>query len=314
MIHIINFFPSLDHDISIQKPELGKIGTVFNYTVKAGGKGLNVACLLSFLKVPNHLWVVLGDLKDPGTIFFNQFLKKNSINATVFNHTGILRSNFSIQLNSKSLGKFNQESASMDPKMLSKIESVALSEMKSGDWVVLNGRLPRENARTYYHWIQKLHLKKIKVFLDSSGLALKYACDAGPDFLKINRFELSEILKGKIHSLDQVKKLHGWFLTHHIVSGAITEGPQGALLWENHKMIRVAFEKRIQYSHTLGAGDAFLAGYLFGLYRKWNLNQRIRYATTMATKVARNGIDGFFKNKKLKIENSIHIKLCHPQN
>ncbi|MFZ1683709.1 MAG: PfkB family carbohydrate kinase [Candidatus Zixiibacteriota bacterium] len=69
----------------------------------------------------------------------------------------------------------------------------------------------------------------------------------------------------------------------------ITEGIKGSLGWDRERFhFQPAF--RVKNVDTTGAGDAFHAGYLHGLLRRWSMPERLRFgAGTAALKCTRPG-------------------------
>ena len=70
------------------------------------------------------------------------------------------------------------------------------------------------------------------------------------------------------------------------ISGAVTKGEEGALLFNAHELLRVG---RAQLDrpivNTNGAGDAFTAGYMHGVDRGLPLAETARLATASAAEI-----------------------------
>lgn len=61
----------------------------------------------------------------------------------------------------------------------------------------------------------------------------------------------------------------------------VTRGAEGALLWQNGALLRVAGHV-VPVVDTTGAGDIFRAGFIYGLCRAWSIEKVLRFANAAA--------------------------------
>jgi len=178
------------------------------------------------------------------------------------------------------------------------------------DLLVLTGRLPQGmNPALYGSWVKAFGHKDVRVAVDTSGKPLEWALKTAPWFFKVNLYELSEALKIKVTALAQVPRLlKSRFLPHGLIHGAITDGPKGAIVWENSLVYSVRPPKVRTQKLIVGAGDAFLAGYLADWKRGKDLKERARWACATGTTVASTGIMGFKPKVVMRLIKIVTVK------
>jgi 6-phosphofructokinase 2 len=136
-----------------------------------------------------------------------------------------------------------------------------------GDWLVASGSLPRGLPDDHYLKVAQIaHQNHIKMALDCSGAALKSAGLEGQlDLLKISKRELSELVDQPIEDFDQLSKIAMQLIrSGRIKRLLVSMGPEGACLADEDGITHVPAQK-INIKSTVGAGDSFLGGFLFGL-------------------------------------------------
>ena len=166
--------------------------------------------------------------------------------------------------------------------------------LQKEDLLVLTGRLPHGmNPELYGSWIRAFGRKGIKTLVDTSGLALRKALEARPWFFKVNLFEFSDAFRQKFSSLDQIISRLPLLLKSGLLHGAVTNGPDGAVVWNGPMACRVHSTHKAKRRMVVGAGDGFLAGYLRGLDARKNFFECAKLACATGTAVAGTGIMDF---------------------
>ena len=173
-----------------------------------------------------------------------------------------------------------------------------LAKVQKNDTLVLTGRLPKGvNDSLYASWIETFKRKGVKTVVDASGKSLLYAVKAKPWFFKSNLFEISEALGQKVQNLKQAQVLvqKNW-LKNSFRHGALTDGSSGAILWKDQECYLIKAPKMVS-ALVVGAGDGFLAGYLYGLRKGKSLKEAAAWAGAFGVTVAARGIQGFSREE-----------------
>ena len=142
-----------------------------------------------------------------------------------------------------------------------------LAKAKKGDWFVASGSLPRGlPARHYLDLAAMAHARGLFFALDCSGEALRTCCREGRiDLLKLSRSELGEITHHPLTDRSSVETAAlGLVAGGRIARVLVSLGPDGALL-ADQTGLTFAPAIPIEVKSTVGAGDSFLGGFLYGL-------------------------------------------------
>lgn len=288
MILIVTLNPCIDKTIYIKKNELGKIIRAYKVKAIAGGKGNNVARVLKNLAVENISLNFLGGYY--GKII-EECLKRDDINyKTVWikkpsrTVVTVLESNLRQTAFVEPGPQVSDTEKENMIEMFGKIIEEKKSEIKL---IVLSGSIPSHNCNDIYKIMIKIAKeRKIKSILDSRGEALRIGVEARPFLIKPNVQELEDILKVKLSDKDIKDKN---VLTQYILKlnkyaeiVILTMGSEGSLI-SNGKKIYKAIPPEINAINPVGSGDAFIAGFIYGIYQDLDFLDSIRMATSAGT-------------------------------
>jgi len=296
VIHLVTLNPALDLFLDLERPLSGKIGKVNHFELEPGGKALNIARFLRKAKVPFVVWLGTGGGQDPTHVLYRSLLAREKIKVRFLSSVVPIRFNV-VLVEKKSSSKFNHPGFETNYTGFYKL----LKAVKKVDHLVLTGRLPQgDNEALYTSWVDLFSRKGARVSIDTSGKPLGLALKAHPWFFKVNRFELSEGLAQKFKDLNEVLP----FVKKHWVrtgfkQGVVTDGAKGALGWAYPEAYWLSGPTAPQDS-VVGAGDAFLAGYLFGLAKKKSFKETLLWAGAFGATVAQSGIHGFSMERAKK--------------
>ena len=305
MIHLVTLNPALDLELHLRDPKRGKIGEVLESNVQPGGKALNVARFLKKLKVPYAVWLGTGGGAHPTHVLFQALLKKEGLAVRFLSSKTPVRWNVVVGNGNKKL-KYNHPGFELDLADFAKLDQ----SVRKGDFLVLTGRLPQGmNPSLYGAWVKAYGRKGVRVIVDVSGKPLLEALKARPWFLKVNLQELSEALGKRIPGLSAVPALkHGLLAQMGLLRGAVTDGSNGAIVWDEKETLLVKYTGKRVKGFVVGAGDGFLAGYLKGAQQNKNLQDRAGLACATATTIARTGIMHFEPRLASKLLQSVKTR------
>jgi 1-phosphofructokinase len=305
MIHLVTLNPALDLSLQFQEPSQGKIGKLVEAKMEAGGKALNVARFLKKWGIRPLTWLGTGGEDHPTHVLYRSLLKKEGLAVRFLGGEAPIRFNAVVE-SGKTSKKYNHPGFEQDLKSFGRLHRM----VKKNDLLVLTGRLPQGmNPALYGSWIKAFNRKGVRTVVDTSGTALREALAAKPWFFKVNLFEFSEAIHRKLSSLKQVVHLVPGLIRSGLLQGAITNGAEGSILWQAQHVCRVKSAQVVKNSLVVGAGDAFLAGYLKGIQSRKSFEECVKLACAAGTTVALSGISGFKTSlfqkqlKKVKVRN-----------
>jgi 1-phosphofructokinase family hexose kinase len=304
VIHLVSLNPALDLFFDLEKPSSGKIGKVVKAQVETGGKALNVARFLKKFKIPFSLWLGTGGGFDPSHVLYRSLLAQEKLKAFFLSRKTPIRFNLVTRMK-REARKYNHPGFETDLNDFSRL----LSAVQKNDTLVLTGRLPKGmNDSLYASWIETFNRKGAKTVVDASGKPLLDAMKAKPWFFKSNLFEISEALGQTVKNLKQAQVLvkKNW-LKNSFRHGALTDGRSGAILWKDQECYLIQTPKIVS-ALVVGAGDGFLAGYLYGLRKGKNLKEAAAWAGAFGVTVAANGIQGFNHEEAGRFYNRVKVR------
>ncbi|MDQ2623526.1 MAG: 1-phosphofructokinase family hexose kinase, partial [Actinomycetota bacterium] len=270
MILTVTLNPSLDRTIEVDSLVPGVVNRALRTRLDPGGKGVNVT---RALLANGHASRAVVPLGGPDGAELESLLAIEEVDFTAVRVAGSTRSNVTVAEAGGAVTKLNEPGANLTQAELATIVGHVLEQSLPGDWVVLCGSLPPGvDDGEYAAVTQLLRSSGRRVAVDTSGPALRRAVAVGPDLVKPNREELAEVVGRELDSIAAVlaaaHELHDRGVGHVLVSlggdGAVLVGgdadggalPHPDLVGSSH----VADPRS-----TVGAGDAFLAGYLSAL-------------------------------------------------
>ncbi len=290
MITTLTVNPAIDLTLEIDGLIVEDVNRVKNHYEDAGGKGINVSKVLHELgeKTVKTLAVLGG--RDAGR--FNGLLRKKAVKITPIDIRNETRINVTLfDLVSRETTKLNQPGPGMNPSELRHLNRVCLYASRTSRFFVAAGSLlPNLSPGWYGQIIKKMSRRGLLTVLDADGESLKKALFSGPWLIKPNRYEAERVLGKRLSSekslREGAKRLRGLGAQNVIISlggeGVLYSGEAGE--WRGYSI-------PIRPNSTVGAGDSFLAGFIFSYARHRNIPEALKLGLASGTHTAMTGIN-----------------------
>jgi 1-phosphofructokinase family hexose kinase len=266
--------PSIDRLFEIQQLEPGAIHRPLDFIAVPGGKGLNVARAAAALGADVLVVTLLGGHAGR---WIDDALGAEGIERRVAWMDGETRSSLSVfDRETQRLTEFYEAGPAAgadgwEQLCAARAELAAQAETAlAGGWMTISGSMPGGAPDDgYAEVIESARTAGLRSALDARGSALASALSAGPDIVKINAVEASEVV-GKpcctpAEAVAAARELrrrsggagHGTVITRG-TEAVVSIAPDGSV-WEG----RLA----AWGPYPVGSGDAFLAGFVVALDR-----------------------------------------------
>jgi 1-phosphofructokinase family hexose kinase len=131
--------------------------------------------------------------------------------------------------------------------------------------LVISGSLPAGVGSDFYvSLVEAARAAGARVFVDSSGDALRASSNARPDFVKVNRAEAETLVGRPLTTMQEMAHAAAQIVERGVGSTAITVGREG-LIWLERKNGPAwkAVPPRMNVISAVGSGDATLGGFVF---------------------------------------------------
>ena len=264
MIFTVTLNPSIDYVVETENFKIGCLNRSKNEYAVAGGKGINVSCVLKELGVETKaLGFAAGFTGNEIIRILNQKGIKNNF---VVLEKGMTRIN--VKINGKNETEINGKGPEISEREFNWLREI-LEEAKKGDMLILSGSVPQSNVKDMYEKLAESANKKgIRFIADTEGKKLLSTLKYKPFMVKPNLKELEEIFGAKIET-DEGIIAYGRKLQYYDGGGAenglMSMGKEGAvLLCGDGRILRKKAPKGNVLS-TVGSGDSMVAGFAAGI-------------------------------------------------
>jgi 1-phosphofructokinase family hexose kinase len=164
-----------------------------------------------------------------------------------------------------------------------RLAALVLGQTPMPPWWVLGGSLPRGIPVDFYaRLIRDLGRKGARCFLDADDDALRVGIEARPYGVKPNENELARLAGRELRDETQILEAARDVVAAGVEIVAVTLGGEGALVVTPSELVR-ARPPAVEVLSKVGAGDAFLAGFVLALSRGETLDQAARLGVAAGT-------------------------------
>jgi 1-phosphofructokinase len=251
--------PSLDRTMEVDTLERGEVVRARAVHLDPGGKGVNVSRALVANGHRSRAVVPLGGFEGDQLASLLQGL---GIEVAPVRIADSIRSNVTVVEPDGAVTKLNAPGPRVSDAELEALLERTVAASDEAGWVAGCGALPPGAPDDLYaRLVSTVRRAGVPVAVDTSGAALEAVLEAGPDLLKPNEAELTEVIGSHLHTLGDVVAAADKLRTYGVRSVLVSLGPNGAILVDDDGAAHGEDGVVVPRS-TVGAGDALLAGFL----------------------------------------------------
>lgn len=257
MIITVTLNPALDKTLTLPGFAVNTVNRVQHIRLDPGGKGINVSKAVKALGGKTLCLGVLGGA--PGGYI------KSALDALELPNDMVItgeqtRTNIKIidpvlQTNTD----INEPGSPITSKTLSAVWTRLIQMVKPGDTVVFAGKNPPGMADDLLaRWIRQLKALDVRICVDTVGEPMRLALEEGPDIIKPNKSELSELLGTRMVTDSQILDAAKGLVAKGVGLAAVSMGADGAIFVTKDQILR-GYCPKVSVVSTVGAGDAMMA-------------------------------------------------------
>ena len=263
MIYTVTLNPAVDREYLVPRLTPNTVLRATEVNIDFGGKGFNVSRMLHFLGIEN---TALGFIGGKAGQILEQGLTSIGIKTDFVHVAEETRTNTTIVgKEGRDHYKVNQSGAFVTQQELDQFFRKVTTLINKDDWWILAGSLPPGVPNdTYQQLIQLVQSGGAKAVLDTSGKALSLGINASPFLIKPNIFEAQMLTGITNKSMDAMIEMINIILAKGVPLVSISAGKDFSLFSTGCNVWK-AVPPDIQEANPIGAGDAMLAGMIYGL-------------------------------------------------
>jgi len=285
-IATVTLNPAIDRTVSIPDFQAGKVNRVKHTQSDPGGKGVNVASVLSDYGFQT---AVTGFLGADNPSLFERFFAQKKIEDRFVRIAGSTRAGIKIiDPESRETTDINFPGRAPSEADVQHLFQIVEDLTADCAWFVLAGSLPAGVSPDIYGDLIKLIKSKGRaVALDTSGEALRRALAAGPTLIKPNIVELEELVGYKLNTHVYIIQAAQQWLDQGIQTVVVSMGAEGAIFVEAKEAV-LAQPPKVIVKSTVGAGDAMISGTVAGKISDASLADCARLGTAFSLSAVTN--------------------------
>lgn len=310
MIHTLTLNPAIDRILYLNHFEKNVTNRIRNSLDTIGGKGTHVSINLALLGAQNTAW---GICHGDNGLRVIDMLKDYNINIR-FNHYDKngkeTRTNYLLIEGSGDCTIAAECGVTLKEHELSELLTTMGEIITPGDYLVFSGDASNSPDSSIYNKIlHALKAKNLKVFIDTSGQSLEDCLRESPYMIKPNLDELSTLVGYSIPNEDHsiVTAIHS-LDSFNIPIIAVSLGGDGSIVKTSDSIYRV-YPPKVHAINTIGCGDSFLAGFIYGLSKDINMEEILRIATAISAATAESTLSvGYSSDRMNALKDAVRIE------
>lgn len=279
MILTVTLNPAVDKTCHVNELILGQVNRLQSVSSIAGGKGVNVTKILRQFDYPV---IAMGFLGGYSGRMIEEKLKSIGAECRFTHIAQETRVSTNILAENGYVTEILEPGPEISEEELEQFLNEYGKQVESADIVILSGSIPRGVPTDIYATLINIAKDKhSKVFLDTSGEALKAGIKAAPYLIKPNKKELEYLIGRRLSNTADIVKEAEKLLKTGIAKIIISMGSEGLLYVDKQGAITQPACK-VKAVNTVACGDTVVASYCMSEKAQRSREEAARYAAALA--------------------------------
>lgn len=287
MVLTVTLNPAVDKTCRLNELLLGQVNRLQSVMSVAGGKGVNVTKILRQFEYPVTAMGFIGG-------YTGQLIQERLTEMGAECHFTYIDQATRVSTNILADNGYVTEVLEPGPVIskdeLSRFLSEYKRQLQRVDMVVLSGSIPQGVPEDIYETLTMLAKEAgCKVFLDTSGEALKKAVKAKPYLLKPNKKELEYLVERKLTNAEEIKEQIKKLLDSGVEKVIVSLGSKGFVYGDREGIIAQKPVK-VKAVNTVACGDCLVASFCMSEMEDTDRMQAIYKAAALAASNATTSV------------------------
>ncbi|HHT89980.1 MAG: 1-phosphofructokinase family hexose kinase [Limnochordia bacterium] len=304
----ITLNPALDMHYYLPHLEVEVENYSSEYTVNAGGKGVNVSRALAASGVPSLAVIVAGRTNYQE---FAALLDRDHGEYCLIPCEGAIRRNITIHHDEGKETRISQDGFPVSLDVLEQVQKKAAEWITPGSILVFSGRVPKGVPIPEINgFLRSLKELGALLVIDSNSFSLTDLIELEPWLIKPNEHEIELLLGRKIKGAAEAEKAAGEIKAAGIENVLISLGAEGMVFAGSGCSYRLQVPAITPVS-TIGAGDSTIAGFIAGYTQGASLNEALKTAASFGTAAClTEGTNPPLPNTIAQMKEEIRMEKC----
>lgn len=282
MVYTVTFNPSLDYVVQVPDFKADAVNRASSEHVYAGGKGNNVAVVISALGLKSRALGFRAGFT--GTAMEQMLLEYGCDTDFIPLDEGMTRIN--VKVKSGEEFEINGQGPAIPEEKIGQLYE-KLDALEQEDVLVLSGSIPDTMPSDIYERIMaRLDVKGVRICVDATKELLLKVLKYHPFLIKPNNHELGEmfgtVLESDAQIIEYAKKLQDMGARNVLVSMA----GDGAILVAENGEVQKRLPPEGTVVNSVGAGDSMVAGFLAGYLTEGSYENALKLGTAAGSATA----------------------------
>lgn len=281
MITTITMNPALDKTIKLPRLNYGAVNRVGAFREDLGGKGINTGRIIGGFGVPTLNLAIIGEDNRHEVLAYFQ---KDNMEVEALVVPGHTRTNMVIvELEKDITTNINEQGIAVDRESYAEFMKKLDKAAESSSYIIMGGSLAKGLPDSAYGEIARKYKDHCRVVIDADDEVLLEGLKGSPFLIKPNIHELEDALDIKLETDEQVIRAGRQIIVEYgVVYVLVSMGKAGSLLVTADEAYRGGTVP-VEIVSTVGAGDSMLAGFVYGLEQKHDLEDCLAIGTACST-------------------------------
>ena len=306
-IHTVTLNPAVDQILYLNHFQSEVTNRLTGTTRGLGGKGTHVSINLKQLGLDN---TAFGIVHGHTGLEIIQLLEESGIQVRFQHCTDHeSRTNYLLIEDGGICTCLSSQGVSLSEENISDFIVYMKQHIDDGDYLVLSGDASNcPNAFVYNTIMKAFRDSNLKIFLDASGETLKQCILEKPFLIKPNQDELSYLCGKDLKTEEDILQALQSLDVYEIPIIAVSLGGSGSMVRSRNGTFRIKPPK-IQVCNTIGCGDSFLSGLIFGVHQGLSTEDTLRLATAVSAATAESELSvGYDTRRAEELKKDVFIE------